>query len=326
MGLGTFVKSTGMKIQMDEYYVDPNNLVTFHCPNRELTISSLITSPIPLKSQAEWNEPLSSGTVHEALVMLDTILSVGGSTSIKQPWFGRKTYKGSKVFNFTIGVEFVATHNAHADVWLPALGLLSLCYPRKVSRPIRYAYTVNDKNERVLRGYAYNGLKEKERVVKEVPFKGTDADWEKALETKDIKNGILGLYVQPGPNIFQGTSEFTDTSLADNVSVSIGSIIQFDSCYMKQVTLEATNSFNEAGYPNRIKGTVEFETMDIPFAEENGDFMFLSKLSQNNNFTLDGLLEQLMELGERLFQTLGTVYEKGKTTGASYGAASVANK
>jgi hypothetical protein len=85
---------------------------------------------------------------------------------------------------------------------------------------------------------------------------------------------MLETYFIPGPNLFYDvTKGDTASDKGDRVSIKLGSFLKFDGCYITKCSFNVENSFSTTGYPNCIKATVTFETMDVAFVANDGTFM-----------------------------------------------------
>ena len=110
---------------------DSETMVVFTCEGKRRRIRALLSGPISLSVNSEWEGYF--GSVSNLVNMGDSVLQLFGR-SIKQPWFGRKHWKNTSPLSFRFPLQFVSFKDAETEVFDPMLGLLSLLYPRVDSK------------------------------------------------------------------------------------------------------------------------------------------------------------------------------------------------
>lgn len=135
--LAGLVGKSGLLTIEDSYELSSPQKVIFNCPNKNKKVTSILSGPISFSIQSHWESWLATasgvlpgGNIANLLDPLDTASQLISATSIRQPWFGRKTWKGTDPFSFDIPVVFQATTSPKDDVWVPLAALLSFLYPR----------------------------------------------------------------------------------------------------------------------------------------------------------------------------------------------------
>ena len=238
--------------------------VVFTCKNKKRRIVGLLSGGFNVEGNSSWESPFQ-GALGTAVSVGDSIAQLVSGGSIRQPWFGRKYWRGTSALKFTFVVQFASFRNAEDEVYKPALGLLSLVYPR-------YADGVAD--------------------------------------------GGLALYRIPGPSMFSGASGSDLSGITnsdrrrrvenamnsgDAVNISFGSLLEFNLCYITNVSLEFGNSFTPEGFPHTIKASVTFETMDVSYVGTEGEFMQhgFADMSGGLGKLLAHVLNGLFILGEK---------------------------
>jgi hypothetical protein len=103
---------------------------------KSISITGLLSGPLQFHVNSHWQSLLNGangavGSIASSILSgADTIAQTVAGRSIRQPWFGRKTWQGTDPLSFVVPMEFVAYVDAKTEVYDPMVGLMSLLYPR----------------------------------------------------------------------------------------------------------------------------------------------------------------------------------------------------
>lgn len=121
----------------DLYTADENTLVVISCrakaPEGKNSIRAILSSDLNFNVAATWESAVGAGSSFpgsRVLTGADKVFQSLSGHSIQQPWFGRKTWKGTAPLTFQMTIRFVAWDNPLKQVKEPMMKLLSLVYPR----------------------------------------------------------------------------------------------------------------------------------------------------------------------------------------------------
>jgi hypothetical protein len=126
---------TNTLVQHDQYTIDNALTCLIYCDNKKRAVRGVLASALSLSVSSKWESIIESvgGGLGSGLIGgLDTLMQIGGGKTFQQPWFGRKSWKGTTPFVFKITMQFVALEDAKAEVYDPCINLLSFLYPREV--------------------------------------------------------------------------------------------------------------------------------------------------------------------------------------------------
>ena len=116
----------------DRYSPDTSNKVVFFCPNKHRIIKGVLSGALSFTASAQWSDLFqATGAIGSTLIdTIDNFAQGLYGNTIRQPWFGRKLWNGTKPLSFQVPLRFVSFKDAKAEVYDPMMGLLSLIYPR----------------------------------------------------------------------------------------------------------------------------------------------------------------------------------------------------
>lgn len=283
----------------DDFTVNSNQSISFSCPNKfKGTITGYLSDGIKLSGQSEWENVSSNqmvNTVYKLIETADTTQQMGfipvnrngkgattqGSSGISyiQPWASRKFWKGSKPLNLSFNFNLVSFGDGKLDVYDPAVHLLSMCYPRELKDVISAKKAV--KNSIIGDALTIDGNL-------------TDSSG-KNLVTSVLDS--IKPWAIPGPSL-QYTAD--NPEKGDAVTVTIGNLFAFGACYVNQVNLEFSPTFDAQGYPLWCKCSVSFEPSESNYVTADGEFNF-GKFSDNAN-GLGSVLNAIAVTGETLIK------------------------
>ena len=174
---------------------------------------------------------------------------------IQQPWLDRKFWKHSKPFDLSFNFNFVSETSSKNEVFLPAIALLSFCYPRKVDN----VDLIEQANE-AIGGLAGDGTNTKGKP-----------------NVMNAAKDVLQAFAIPGPSLMYGATRdnqgnATQGDNGDAVTIVVGNMFAFGACYLKQVIIEFSPNIDYSGYPVWCKCSISAEAMDSNYCESNGDF------------------------------------------------------
>ena len=112
------------------------NLVKFICLGKHRAISGVLSGPLNISANSTWTSLFNAvnGMGSDVIDTIDNFAQGLYGNTIRQPWFGRKFWQGTKPLSFQIPLQFVSFKNAKEEVFDPAMGLLSLVFPRLDSK------------------------------------------------------------------------------------------------------------------------------------------------------------------------------------------------
>lgn len=266
------------------------------CKAKRRRITGYLSEGIKLNATSEW-EPIINTTgisqLNKGIGTLNTLGQLGfaGETSdgghsagsvIQQPWLDRKFWKHTAPFTLNYNFNLVSEESSLNDVVLPAIALLSFCYPRKVN---------NVKGVNTLK----EGLGE---------FTSETANTKGGKNVLNAINEALQCYAIPGPSLRYGAQDKSGDN-GDAVTIVIGNMFAFGACYLKSVNLEFSPNFDYAGYPTWCKCSIQAEAMDSNYCEENGDFN-VSQFANNAN-NISDLVDSLNTTVEDAFKNIANI-------------------
>jgi len=124
----------------DRYSAPPSRLqgnacrVRLHCPGKGRTIVGMLSEDFVISGKSKWNSlfggALGGDIGPKVLDIVDNVAQAIWGYTIRQPYFGRKYWAGTDPLNFNLSVQFASFSDAYKDVYLPAIDLLSLVFPR----------------------------------------------------------------------------------------------------------------------------------------------------------------------------------------------------
>lgn len=237
------------------------------CKGKRRRVIGYLSQGVKLVGTSEWEDLVSTNGISEMSQGVSTINKLGqlgfagkntqgGSTAgsvIQQPWLDRKFWKHSKSFDLNFDFNLVAESSAKDDVFLPAIALLSFCYPREIN----------------------NVALVEDFKTKSSPYvsNGTNSEGGKNLAAS--VRDTLRVFAIPGPSLMYGAKREGGGTVQDNgdaVTIVIGNMFAFGACYLKQVVLELSPNMDYSGYPVWCKCSIQAEAMDSNYCAANGDF------------------------------------------------------
>lgn len=241
------------------------------CKGKRRRICGYLSEGVKLTGVSEWESIANTDGISTLSKGISTVNNLGqlgfaniaqtdgtntAGSVIQQPWLDRKFWKHSKPFDLSFNFNFVSETSSKDEVFLPAIALLSFCYPREVDN----VELIEQTNE-FLGGVSggKTNTKGKENVV--------DAARETVLKTFAI----------PGPSLMFGATRdkqgnVTQGDNGDAVTIVVGNMFAFGACYLKQVVIEFSPNIDYSGYPVWCKCSVSAEAMDSNYCKSNGDF------------------------------------------------------
>jgi hypothetical protein len=115
----------------DVYSIGSQSIVTFNCPGKYKVVRAALSGPCGLSVNAVWEGYFNSAGGGAGIVtLLEGVAQLAQGRTASQPWFGRKSWQSTSPLKFDIPIRFLSRFNAHDEVYLPMVGLLSFLYPR----------------------------------------------------------------------------------------------------------------------------------------------------------------------------------------------------
>lgn len=246
------------------------------CKAKNRRITGYLSEGIKLTATSEWESIVNTAGIsqlNKGIGTLNTLgqlgfageSSNGGHTSgsvIQQPWLDRKFWKHTNPFTLNYNFNLVSEESSLYDVVLPAIALLSFCYPRKVSNVEVVEKIKNESNKYISSGSNTKG----------------------EMNLANAVNEALQTYAIPGPSLRYG-AEGGVSDNGDAVTIVIGNLFAFGACYLKSVNLEFSPNFDYSGYPTWCKCSIQAEAMDSNYCEEDGSFNVSQFANSANNIS-----------------------------------------
>lgn len=218
-------------LDTDNFTLTDENLVTIWCPQRGKSFSAPLCSPFQLNGIAQW-ESLGASPLGNVLGVVDKAAGALTGTTIKQPWFARKYWKGTDPLSFSFVMDLWAKENAEKEVFRPCETLVGFLYPR--NNP--------SAGSGVLRTFIPPG-----------PNLFTGYNSEGKMST-----GLL--------------SEALDSSPGDYFSITVGNMLYLELCYINTVSVNFSPVLDETGFPHQATVTVSVTSFDSGVVGHDGSY------------------------------------------------------
>lgn len=293
--------------------------IIISCKNKRRRICGYLSEGVKLNGQSNWEfftQGIGIDKLAKGLGTVNTLAQLGftgtsdnkpygAGASIQQPWVNRKFWKDSSPFTLDFNFNFVSETSSKEDVFLPAIALLSFCYPRAID---------DTEIVKVLKNSITN-------------LQNKVADWTGGVttgtNTKDNKSILdagkdaLRMFAIPGPSLMYGAkgNEEGQQDLGDAVTIVVGNMFAFGACYLKTVNLEFSPSFDYSGYPVWCKCQIQAEAMDSNICASDGSFMYGNIPDYSNNMA--ELLRSLQDIARQAAEDAVNI---AKTTMNAIGA------
>jgi hypothetical protein len=234
----------------DYYHSEFSQNVVIRCGPKAVHVEALLSEPVQVAGSASWArfieslEKLGGGNIITIADFLGRSVGRGG---LRQPWMSRKIWQGSEPLKLTLNLKFLATGgtvvrdnleeflgddtSGFIEVYNPTCQLLSLLYPGGVS-----SGKVNEAGEKII----------------------TD-------------------FIPPGPSAFHSSvgtdsmngqkSDISGVVVGHPVDITIGSFIQFQSCFVTDCSVSYSNILDVRGYPTSAKASLSIESYEYPFVD-----------------------------------------------------------
>ena len=262
----TFAMSNG-PIQTDATV--PQEII-IACKGKRRRVTGYLSEGVKLTGVSEWESITNTAGISTLSSGISTVNNLGqlgfaniaqksdnntAGSVLQQPWLDRKFWKHSKPFDLNFNFNFVSETSSKDEVFLPAIALLSFCYPRKVDN-----VDLVEKSQELLGSVAGDGT-------------NTRGTTNVLNATKDV----LQTFAIPGPSLMYGatrdsTGAATQGDNGDAVTIVVGNMFAFGACYLKQVVIEFSPNIDYSGYPVWCKCSISAEAMDSNYCDSNGDF------------------------------------------------------
>lgn len=294
--------------------------IIISCKNKRRRVCGYLSEGIKLNGTSDWEVfTQSSGmsTLTQGLGTVNTIAQLGFTgtsgddkpygtgASIQQPWMNRKFWKDSKPFTLDFNFNFVSETSSKEDVFLPAIALLSFCYPRAID-DTEAAEIIKNKIQ---------GLRSKVGEMVGGGTSATNTAGHKPL--LDAALDAIRFFAIPGPSLMYGAkgNENGQLDQGDAVTIVVGNTFAFGACYLKNVNLEFSPNFDYSGYPVWCKCQIQAEAMDSNVCANDGSFMY----GNIPNYA-DGLADLLMSANDAVTQAAVDLANIAKATMNAIGA------
>lgn len=239
------------------------------CKGKRRRVVGYLSEGVKLNGVSNW-EPIVNTTgisqLNTGLTKANTLgqLGFGGQTTsggystgtgILQPWLNRQFWKGSDPFTLEFNFNLVAETSARDDVYLPAIALLSFCYPRLIDN---VEIVENTKN------------------TIDNTFATDMGDGSgRSTVIGALSKSVLNTFATPGPSLMYGAkgNKEGENDNGDAVTIVVGNTYAFGACYLTKVSLEESPNRDYTGYPTWCKCSVSARAMDSNFCSPDGDFM-----------------------------------------------------
>lgn len=281
------------------------------CKGKRRRVTGYLAEGVKLTGTSEWEDIVGTAgisTLNDGMSTVNNLGQLGfadikqnggNSTAgsvIQQPWLDRKFWKHSKPFDLNFNFNFVSENSSKNDVFLPAIALLSFCYPRLVD------------NVELLE-------KTKEKIG-EFAGDGTNTKGETNV-LNAVKNSLKAFAI-PGPSLMYGAKKdsngnATQGDNGDAVTIVVGNMFAFGACYLKQVIVEFSPNIDYSGYPVWCKCSISAEAMDSNYCEPNGDFNVsqwgnsandISDLMKSLNTTVEDVAKNVMNIARATMNSI----------------------
>ena len=274
--------------------------VVICCENKKLVVRCPLGGPLQLSATAEWEEMFGGGIGAIGGGILGTannVLQWAGGKTMQQPWMNRKIYKNTKPFSFTLPLNFITPAGENPCEWVakPTIALLSLLYPRMLTKKDANGNTVKGKDGKAVQqggGDLANGLDAKT---------GGDGSSVGAAALK-----TLNFYAIPGPGLRYDSDEASKDEKGDAVNIMAGNMFNFGACYVTNVSITYSESFNEFGYPLAAKVSLQATCADQVICEENGNFIV--NIPPQHAAGLTNFLDACQITGDNMKKNIKTLF------------------
>ena len=230
----------------DYYHSELSQQVVIRCGPKAVHVESVLSEPVEVVGRATWSrfiqalEKMGGGNI---VTLLDFLGSSVGKGRLRQPWMSRKVWQGSEPLKLTLNLRFLTTggtfahknveyyeedSSAFLEVYHPTCQLMSLVYPGGVGEG-----------------------------------KG--------------KNRKMTRFVPPGPSAFHSfhgedsmegqKSDISGVNVGHHVDVTIGSFIQFQSCFVTDCSVRYSPTLDARGYPTSASVVLFVESFEEPFVD-----------------------------------------------------------
>lgn len=240
------------------------------CKGKRRRITGYLSEGVKLTGVSEWEDIASTAGISTLSSGVSTVNKLGqlgfaniaqksdnntAGSVIQQPWLDRKFWKHSKPFNLDFNFNFVSEVSSKDEVFLPAIALLSFCYPREVNN-----VDLIEKSQQTLGSIAGDGT-------------NTQGGKNVMAAAKEV----LKAFAIPGPSLMYGATRdsqgnATQGDNGDAVTIVVGNMFAFGACYLKQVIIEFSPNIDYSGYPVWCKCSISAEAIDSNYCSPNGDF------------------------------------------------------
>lgn len=240
------------------------------CKGKRRRITGYLSEGVKLTGTSEWEDIANTAGISTLSSGMSTVNNLGqlgfaniaqkgnndtAGSVIQQPWLDRKFWKHSKPFDLSFNFNFVSEVSSKNEVFLPAIALLSFCYPRKVDN-----VDLIEKTNAAIGNLGGDGVNTKGKP-----------------NVMNAAKDVLQAFAIPGPSLMYGATKdsqgnATQGDNGDAVTIVVGNMFAFGACYLKQVIIEFSPNIDYSGYPVWCKCSISAEAMDSNYCEPNGDF------------------------------------------------------
>ena len=276
--------------------------VVISCPNKDLRVQCPLGGPLQMGAAAEWEEMFGGGigAIGGGIIgTANNMLQWMSGKTMQQPWMNRKIYKNTKPFSFTLPLNFVTPVGGDPTEWVakPTMALISLLYPRIVYAKEKDGKIKEENGKKVQAGGSELGA----ALNSAAKGDGTSVA-SAALST-------LNFYAIPGPSLRYDSNKegLSNDDKGDFVNIMAGNMFNFGACYVTNVQVAYSESFNEMGMPLAAKVNFQATCADQVVCENNGDFIVnippqhaagLTEFLDKANMTVDNAKKNLASLAK----------------------------
>lgn len=240
------------------------------CKGKRRRVTGYLSEGVKLTGVAEWEDIASTAGISTLSNGISTVNKLGqlgfaniaqknnndtAGSVLQQPWLDRKFWKHSKPFDLSFNFNFVSETSSKDEVFLPAIALLSFCYPREVNN--------------------VDLVEKTQEKLESLSGSGTNTQGEKNV--MGAAKDVLRAFAIPGPSLMYGATRdnqgnATQGDNGDAVTIVVGNMFAFGACYIKQVVIEFSPNIDYSGYPVWCKCSISAEAMDSNYCKSDGSF------------------------------------------------------